>query len=56
VDDKTSFEHVVNALRLSPEEYERSIPLKEWVRLNKDDKYVPSELLKAWGFADDEAA
>lgn len=50
----TSFEKVVKELQLSPEEYEQSIPLREWVRLNKDDKYVPSDLLKAWGFMEDD--
>jgi hypothetical protein len=33
-----------------------SAALKEWARANKDEKYVPSELLKAWGFDEDEAA
>jgi hypothetical protein len=50
----TSFEKVVKALQLSPQEYEQSSLLREWVRQNKDEKYVPSELLKAWGFAEDE--
>jgi hypothetical protein len=36
-------------LRLSPTEYEGSIPLKEWAQENKDLKYVPSHLLKASG-------
>ena len=54
MDEGTSFEKMVKELRLSPEEYEQSIPLKEWVRRNKDDKYVPLDLLKAWGFADDD--
>ena len=53
---KTSFEQVVKELRLSPQEYESSAALKEWVRANKDEKYVPSYLLKAWGFSEDEAA
>ena len=52
----TSFERVVQALGLTPDEYLFSLPLKEWVRMNKDEKYVPTELLKAWGFSDDEAA
>ncbi|HUJ94230.1 MAG TPA: hypothetical protein VLW84_03120 [Terriglobales bacterium] len=50
----TSFDHVVKILGLSPEEYANSLPLKEWVRQNKDEKYVPTDLLKAWGFADEE--
>jgi hypothetical protein len=45
----TSFEEVVKKLRLSPAEYKHSVQLKDWVRKNKDQKYVPSDLLKAWG-------
>ena len=46
----TSFEEVVKKLRLSPAEYEGSVQLKEWARKNKDQKYVPHELLQVWGF------
>ena len=46
----TSFEEVVRKLRLSPEDYEVSLTLKEWVRKNKDQKYIPDDLLKLWGF------
>ncbi len=45
----SSFEEVVKKLRLSPSEYEGSIHLKEWARKHKDQKYVPSNLLQAWG-------
>jgi len=51
----TSFERVVMELGLSPEQYESSALLKDWVRRNMDEKYVPSDLLKAWGFVKDEA-
>jgi hypothetical protein len=44
----TSFEEVVKRLGLSPDEYLDSPQLKDWVRKNKDEKYVPSDLLKAW--------
>jgi len=44
-----SFEEVVKKLRLSPTEYESSIQLQNWARNNKDQKYVPSTLLQAWG-------
>jgi len=44
----TSFEQVVKKLRLGPAEYERSAELREWVQRNKDQKYVPVDLLKAW--------
>jgi len=46
----SSFEHLVASLGLSPAEYVNSAELKEWVRRNKDHKYVPPELLAAWGF------
>jgi len=46
----SSFEQVVRKLRLSPEQYAGSVPLKDWVRKNKDQKYVPSDLLEAWDF------
>jgi hypothetical protein len=45
----SSFEEVVRMLRLSPGEYEGSIQLKAWVQRNKDQKYVPLNLLQAWG-------
>lgn len=50
----SEFEHVVKELGLTPDEYQNSVPLKEWARQNKDEKYVPSELLKAWGLVEDE--
>jgi hypothetical protein len=46
----TSFEEAVKRLRLSPAEYGSSAALKEWARKNKDQKYVPDDLLKFWGF------
>jgi hypothetical protein len=45
-----SFEQVVTALRISPEEYLGSPKLRDWVRRNKDQRYVPTELLDAFGF------
>jgi hypothetical protein len=45
-----SFEEIVRKLRLLPEQYVNSVQLKDWVRKNKDQKYVPSDLLKAWDF------
>ena len=44
------FEKVVENLNLSPSDYLTSSELREWVFRNKDDKYVPSDLLKAFGF------
>jgi hypothetical protein len=47
---ESSFERVVDSLKLSPEQYQTSTELREWVLRNKDHKYVPPELLKAFGF------
>ena len=47
---ESSFERVVDSLKLAPEQYQGSIELREWVLRNKDHKYVPPELLKAFGF------
>jgi len=47
---ESSFERVVISLKLSPEEYVGSPELRQWVLQNKDHKYVPPELLKAFGF------
>jgi hypothetical protein len=46
----TQFEQMVDSLRLEPHEYFHSRALREWARRNKNDRYVPSELLKQWGF------
>ena len=54
--ERTSFEHMVRVLGVRPDQYKDSLALKEWVRRNKDEKYVPPELLKHWGFEEDEAA
>ena len=37
----SSFEQVVKALNISPEEYESSLELKEWVRRNKITSMYP---------------
>jgi len=51
---ESAFEYVVRRLRLSPSGYATSAELKAWVRRNKDQRYVPPELLSAWGFTIDE--
>jgi len=48
--EPSSFEQAVKTLKLRPEEYTSSPELKKWVHKNKDHKYVPLELLAAWGF------
>jgi hypothetical protein len=45
----TSFEEAAASLGLSPRDYHKSKALHEWVTRNKNSKYVPSDLLKAWG-------
>ena len=47
---ESAFEPIARRLRLTPSEYASSRELKEWVRRNKDHKYVPSQLLEAWHF------
>jgi len=47
---QSSFERVVEELNLSLSEYATSARLRDWVFRNKDQKYVPAELLKAFGF------
>jgi len=44
----TSFEQIVRKLRLRPPQYLGSQALKDWVRKNRDRKYVPLDLLQAW--------
>jgi hypothetical protein len=45
----TSFEQSVTRLGLQPSEYRASRELREWAAKNKNSKYVPEDLLKAWG-------
>jgi hypothetical protein len=45
----TSFDEMVQRLKLSEKEYQNSIPLREWAQKHKDSKYVPQRLLEAWG-------
>lgn len=49
----STFEHFVATLGLAPEKFKDSAVLKEWVRKNKDVRYVPSELLQTWGLTVD---
>jgi hypothetical protein len=46
----SGFEQEVKALGLLPEQYRDSAGLRDWVRRNKDHRYVPLDLLQAWGF------
>jgi hypothetical protein len=55
IEEESSFDRIVAKLGIGPGQYKDSLPLREWVKRNKDQKYVPTELLKYWGL-DDEAA
>jgi hypothetical protein len=50
VSSVSSFDQMVESLNLSPHQYEGSQALKEWVRLNKNHRYVPTEVLTVFGF------
>ena len=45
----SEFERVVFRLNLKPSEYAGSNELRAWAEKNKDVRYVPERLLKAWG-------
>ena len=46
----SEFERVTREFDLQPEQCACSTELREWAKRNKDSKYVPEALLKAWGF------
>src|SRR3954465_11188657 len=46
-----SFETIVKSLGLRPHQYEASTSLRDWVLKNKHNKYVPQDLLQAWGMS-----
>jgi hypothetical protein len=47
---QSSFDQIVQSLHLTPEQYAASPELRIWVRRNKEDKYVPPDLLATFGF------
>lgn len=49
----TTFESITRELGLAPKDFEASVLLKEWVNRNKNHKYVPLDLLEAWGLEPD---
>jgi len=49
-ENKAAVEQAVKEFKLSPDQYQRSIRLREWARRNKNSKYIPEPLLEAWGF------
>ncbi|HTT24853.1 MAG TPA: hypothetical protein VMG82_38415 [Candidatus Sulfotelmatobacter sp.] len=46
----SSFEMTAKTMGLSPAQYKNSLELREWARANRQRKYVPPDLLMAWGF------
>ncbi|HTT21610.1 MAG TPA: hypothetical protein VMG82_21965 [Candidatus Sulfotelmatobacter sp.] len=46
----TEFEKTVDEYKLTPDQYLQSSQLREWARRNKNSKFIPEPLLKAWGF------
>jgi hypothetical protein len=54
VNTLSSFDEVVKSINLSPDDYVRSRDLREWVRLNRNGKFVPERLLEAWSLDIDE--
>jgi len=49
----TSFEEAVKELKLQPDQYVHSTRLREWARRNRNSKFIPESLLKAWGIDTD---
>lgn len=47
----SSFEEEVRRLGLEEKDYKNSAALKEWVKRNKDAKFVPCDLLRASGLS-----
>jgi hypothetical protein len=45
----SEFQHVARGFNLQPNEYVDSTELRAWASRNKDSKFIPEVLLKAWG-------
>ena len=43
------FQLVAREFNLQPEEYVSSTQLREWASVNRNSKFIPETLLKAWG-------
>jgi hypothetical protein len=46
----TEFEKTVEEYKLTPDQYLQSSQLREWARRNRNSRFIPEALLKAWGF------
>lgn len=49
VPTNTEFQRVASEFNLQPDEYISSTQLREWASRNKNSKFIPETLLKAWG-------
>lgn len=49
----SEFEMLVEQLRLIPQTYAASVPLRVWCQRNKNRYYIPEWLLKKWGITVD---
>lgn len=49
----SAFEQEVQKLDLTPDQYVRSIRLREWARRNMNSKYIPEHLLESWDLTAD---
>ncbi len=47
---ESSFDQVVQSLRLTPEQYAKSPELRAWVSRNKSLRFVPLDVLTTFGF------
>jgi hypothetical protein len=46
----TDFQRVAHEFNLQPDQYIGSSLLREWASRNKNSKFIPENLLEAWGF------
>ncbi len=47
----TEFERTVLRFGLAPKDYIGSEHLREWAEQNRNSRYIPESLLRAWGFS-----
>jgi hypothetical protein len=45
----TAFEQVIQEWGLTPDQILDSRRLRDWAKQHKNQKYIPEELLEAWG-------
>jgi hypothetical protein len=47
----SEFDREAERLKLTPEQYQDSLELRAWAQRNKSWRFVPEDLLEAWGMA-----